>query len=161
MSWQDEAVATLRILVGDFDTTETYCDETLIKLFVGAAKMVSNEASFDVTYTISASNQTISPDPSDDSSFITLSALKAAYIIANSEYRVKSLSAVSITDGPSSINLTNVVTGLKARVDRLAKDYSDALFDYALGSTVGIACISTPTTVDGYNYYYQLHSQTR
>ena len=156
MAWQDEAVPLLRILIGDDGDTTVYCETRLVDILVGAAKLVSMELSFDNDYSVTLSTSTISPDPSEDLYFIPLICLRAAYAIASSEYREKSLSNVTITDGPSTISLTGIVQGLKERMARLLDDYTQAKLQYAMGNAIGCQAVSTPTTYLGSVYqYYQ------
>ncbi len=156
MAWEDEALPLLRLLIGDDSSPYTYCDTRLLDLFVGAAKLVTMELSFDIVYTITLSTSTISPDPSDDPYLIPLSSLRAAYLIANSEYRAKTLMNVLITDGPSTINLGGIVSGLKARVDRLLADYNQAKLQYSIGNAVGCQAVLTPYTTQNSLYPYPL-----
>lgn len=146
MAWQDEAVPLLRVVIGDNVSPYTYCDSGLIDIFIGSAKLVISEVTFDNAYTITLSTSTISPDPSDDVYFLTLVSLKAAYVIANSEYRTDSMQSMSISDGPSTISTTGSSAGMKARVDQLYKDYEKAKFQFALGQSSSMGAVLTPTT---------------
>lgn len=152
MAWQDETIPLLRLLIGDSSSPYTYCDTRLLDLFVGAAKMVVMELSFDDDYTITLSTSSISPDPSDDPYFIPLASLRAAYLIANSEYRTKSLMNIVVSDGPSTINLSGVVSGLKARVERLLADYNQAKLQYSIGNAIGCQAVLTPYTTENSIY---------
>ncbi len=146
MSWEDEAIPLLRVLVGDSVSPYTYCDSGLIDIFVGSAKLVISEVSFDNNYTVTLSTNTISPDPSNDTYFLSLVSLKAAYIVASSEYKNQSLQSFSITDGPSSISTAASAVALKARMDQLLKDYERAKMQFALGQSSSIGAVLTPTT---------------
>lgn len=159
MSWEDEALPLLRILIGDSLSPFVYCDTRLLDIFVGTAKLVVMDVSFDTAYTIVLSTSSISPDPSEDPAFIPLVCLRAAYIVSSSEYREKSMSAVTITDGPSTISLSGIVTGLKARMDMLSKDYAKAKLQYAMGNAIGCQTVITPTTYAGLPYPYYRRDQ--
>ncbi len=146
MSWEDECLPLLRLVIGDTTSPYQYCNSGLIDIFVGSAKIVITEVSFDNAYTITLSTSSISPDPSSDSYFLTLVSLKAAYVIANSEYKNGASNSLSITDGPSTISTAASATALKARVDQLYKDYEKAKFQFALGQSSSIGAVLTPTT---------------
>lgn len=160
MAWQEEALPLLRILIGDDSSPYTYCDTRLLDIFLGAVRLVTMELSFDTTYTVTMSTASITPDPSDDLYLIPLSCLRAAYSIANSEYREKSLMNVLITDGPSTINLGGIVQGLKDRVNRLLADYNQAKLQYQMGNAIGCQAVSTPTTYLDYIYSYYNDGRT-
>lgn len=159
MAWEDEALPLLRILIGDSLAPYVYCDSRLLDIFVGTARLVAMDVSFETCYTIILSTSTISPDPSDDPAFIPLVCLRAAYIVSSSEFREKSMSAVTITDGPSTISLAGIVSGLKARMDQLSKDYGKAKLQYAMGNAIGCQAVITPTTYAGLPYPYSPRDQ--
>jgi len=152
MAWIEETIPLLRSLVGDDESPYEFCKERLTNILVSSAKLVITEVSFDTTYTVTITTNTVSPDPSDNSTFMVLAALKAAYIVANSEYRASAAGNVLITDGPSTINLSSRAATYAARAKSLLADYVQAKMQHALGNTVGVACISTPTTTPNSDY---------
>jgi len=146
MSWEDEATLSLRFAIGDFTAPYAYCDSRLFDLFMYGAKLTTLEISYPEEYVVNISNATISPNPASDDPIITLGTLKAAYIIANSEYKAKAAGAVSITDGPSTISLTATAGAFAERVKQLGKDYEKAKLQYTIGYGLGMKVVIGPTT---------------
>jgi hypothetical protein len=127
--------------------------------------MVLFELSFDTEYTVDLSTLTIDPDPSDDNYFIPLICLYSAVKIANSEYKSASLSGISITDGPTSIDMGGQVTSMLQRMKALQADWQNAKLQYMMGNAIGCqGVLSTLRSVYGscyYNGYFdeQLYNQ--
>lgn len=141
MSWLDEALPILRVLIGDDTDPYDYCETRLADILVATAKLLVIELPFENSYVVTVSTQTISPDPTEDASFIPLLALKAATKVANSEYKAASMTAGSVSDGPSTINLGGSATALKARMEALQSDYEKAKLQYSTGNAVGCQVI--------------------
>ena len=137
MSYMQDGVQLIRLLTGDDDSPYTYCEDRLENLFLGSAKMVLSELTFNYDYIVDLGAMTVSPDPVNDPYFIPLVALYAAVKIANSEYKVSALSAITITDGPSNISMGGSATAMKARLDALTKEYQNAKMQYGIGVCPG------------------------
>lgn len=137
MSWEDESIPILRVLIGDDEGPYSYCDTRLINVLASVAKLLVFELSFSITYTVTVSTSTISPDPVNDQFFISLLVLKSAVIIAASEYKAVCNSGGFIVDGPSTINLQGVPDAYKKRLDALQKNYDQAKLQYAIGNGIG------------------------
>lgn len=157
MCYKEESTLLLRGLIGDFTEPYTYKDERLFDLFLFGARLVVQEITFTPQYSVSLNKVSITPTPEDDSAIVVLGALKSAYIIANSEYKLAISSSVYIMDGPSSIDLSSQALALKDRVKRLYDDYEKAKMQFALGDVSSFGAILTPTTYPGNpiieNYY--------
>lgn len=135
----------LRILIGDVSGV-TYTDDSLKKLILVSAIAIQKEVHFDTTYIINFNAVTITPDPTDDS-FTLLCSHKAAILLISSEIRSKTNHALKITDGPSSIDLTNIVQELRHLYSLLVDQFEQMKKDYTIAGNFGYAVI-TPTTVE-------------
>jgi hypothetical protein len=142
MSWKNDVTKIVRALINDLDGT-TYADSRIEEVAIVAAYKVYSEISFNNTYTITLSTETISPDPTSnsDNDFISLVALKAACIFLRSEAKTQASSAISMTDGPSSISLKGVYEALKSEADDVCKKYDEAKNQYAFNGSVGLAIL--------------------
>jgi hypothetical protein len=149
MAWLDDSISILRAVIGDDSSPFTYCDTRLGDLLIANARMLIFELSFDISYTITISTSTISPDPSEDPFFIPLLVLKTATRIADSEYKASANSAVEILDGPSRISLAGQSKALLERVKRMYDNYDKAKLQYALGNAIGCQAVLTPTNSGG------------
>ena len=98
---------------------------------------------------------TISPDPTNDpkdNAFISLVALKTAYLILSGEAKQYSVtSGVSIQDGPSSINVTGVFKNVKELAKDMQEQYFRARMEFRLSQSPGHV-VSTPVTYINNNY---------
>lgn len=115
MSWQDEMLEVVRVLVLDADGTK-YEEDTLLRVIAVAAFQVATEINlFSSTYSVAVSNQTISPDPTSpatkDDSFTNLTCLKAACIINQGAAMNAADQAVYVKDGSSAIDLRGALQG--------------------------------------------------
>jgi len=171
MSWKVDMVLMLRSLIGDLDESK-YTDERLKQVLVVGAFNVVNDADFANNYTVSVSSVSISPDPitEKDTDFSVLTLYKSACILVGSEAKTESSNAISIKDGPSSIDLRGVSQNLSAIYKDLCNKYEALLsaYEYASGGGDGApagAAILSPyspasfninsheTDRRGYNFY--------
>lgn len=123
----DKILQILRAILGDLDSS-TYTDDRLNKIITIAAFQVYNSASFSTSYSFNLTNDTITPDPSDDS-FIILSAYKSACLIATYELKNDS-GGFSISDGPTSINMSGSTQNKKEISKSYCEIYEQLLLDY-------------------------------
>ncbi len=95
MTFLDEGVEILRVLLGDLGPTPEFTDSRLERLLFVAALQVDNEVHLRHKYTIKPSYQTIEPDPLslDDFAFLNLTCLKAACIADVSKLRTEAMRA--------------------------------------------------------------------
>lgn len=133
--WQINIVKIIRAIIGDVNcgpSVQEYSDQRLASLAIIAAYQVYGKLTFQNSYTINISNNTISPDPFtlDDKSFNILVAYKAASILLNSEIKVQAASSVAIKDGPSSINLAGMGRELQAAAKLISDSYNELEFEY-------------------------------
>ena len=78
---------------------------------------------------------------SKDDAFINLVCLKTARMLLGSELKTHSLNAIALKDGPSSLDLRGIVTGLKILFDDINKRYDEAITQYKLNGVVGQAIL--------------------
>jgi hypothetical protein len=144
--WQTEMGTMVRHLINDTEST-TYPDERIEMTILVAAQLISTEVDFEQTYTINVDSYQISPDPTatdaKDDGFINLVCLKAACIIASSEYKAYSLGAIRISDGPSSIDMSSIASNLRLLSEGLCGKYENAKLNFATANNnVGQAVLS-------------------
>lgn len=113
MAWQDEAIPALRVIINDLSETPTYSDGRLEQLLVVAAKFVNHDLQFD-DYTISISDCTISPDPSNDDVYMNFIVLKAGCITDEGLLKTKAYSAGIVARcGPAMLDTVQHLAGFK------------------------------------------------
>ena len=148
MAWTDDMPTIVRYLVNDVDSNNyTYTNGRIKQTIVVAAQLVLNEIDFDKTYTVTVSTSGISPDPTaatKDDAFINLVSLKSACLIASSELRTKSLDAVRVSDGSSSIDAGGVLRGFEALSKSMCQRYESAKLEYKAGNSVAGQAILSP-----------------
>ncbi len=157
MSWKVDMVLMLRSLIGDLDSSK-YTDERLKQVLVVGAFNVVNDADFTNDYTVSVSSVSISPDPitENDTDFSVLAVYKSACILVGSEAKTESSNAISIKDGPSSIDLRGVSQSLSAIYKDLCSKYEKLLstYEYASGGGDGApagAAVLSPYSPASFN----------
>jgi len=146
MPWQNEMTLIVRHLVNDLDSTNyTFSDDRLEESILVSSQLSILEIDFEQTYTIDVDSSSLSPDPTTssdkDDSFINLVSLKTAQMLLGSELKTHSLNAISLRDGPSSIDLRGIVSGLKILFDDINKRYEEAVTQYKLNGVVGQAIL--------------------
>ena len=138
----------VRYLVNDIDSSDyAYTNGRIKQTIVVAAQLVLNEIDFDKTYSVTVSTSGITPDPTaatKDDAFINLVSLKSACLIASSELRTKSLDAVRVSDGSSSIDAGGVLRGFEALSKSMCQRYEDAKIQYKAGNSVAGKAVLTP-----------------
>ncbi len=153
MSWDTKMPELVRNLLFDLDTTQTYSDDTLLRVLVSAAFRVSSELLFDNSFVADLDNQTIAPDPTvtatQDDSFVNLTCLQAAAIIERGEAARAAKQGIFVKDGSSAIDLRGVAIG---RLQLIGKGWNDvydkAKFQYQLErSALAGRMITGPTGV--------------
>lgn len=142
----DELLMTLRVLIGDV-TCSKYSDLDLKRLLAVSTNLVSKEVDLCVNYTVYIENPSIEPDPSDIS-LINLVSQRAAILLLESELRNMARQSISITDGPSKIELNNVFKNTEVLLQSLKNDYAQSKLEYSMNKGQdGRQAVITPTTV--------------
>lgn len=141
MSWQGQMTTIVRHLVNDVDPSNySFSTDRLETTILVAAQLLTMNVDFNNVYDINVEAATLSPDPTDaatkDDPFVALTCLRTACIIIASEIRKESGNAISIKDGPSSIDLRGVTSTLTVLYQDLCKKYDEALMDYRAGNSV-------------------------
>ena len=149
MSWQGEMGTIVRYLINDVDSSSYSFSTTRIETSIlVAAQLSSFNVDFGNEYTINVEGCSLSPDPTDtdtkDDAFVSLVCLKAACMIIGGEIRSESGNAISIKDGPSSIDLRGVTSTLAILYKDLCSKYVAVLLDYRAGNAVAGHAILGP-----------------
>jgi hypothetical protein len=121
MSWKQELPIIVRTLINDWSDEPTYSDERLQQVIVVAAKYVEFDVILDHTYNINIVEPDISPDPTldNDSIFISLTCLKAACIMDQSQLRTKAaMEGIRAALGPASLAVGGGTTGLAILLEK-------------------------------------------
>lgn len=116
MSWNQELVRIVRVLINDLDSPYKFSDARLEQTIVVAAKYVQFDVTLDNTYVIDVVNPSITPDPtiSNDEIFVGLTSLKAGCIVDQSNYRTKAMmEGIRAALGPASLSVGGSLTGWK------------------------------------------------
>ena len=135
MPWKIDLVLMLRSLIGDLDNAK-FTDERLKQILVFGAYNVINDADFSTTYTVDVASVSISPDPISDTDFTTLTVYKSACILLGSEVKTEASNAISIKDGPSSIDLRGVTQNLNIMYQDFCSKYDNLLKTYQYNNTL-------------------------
>lgn len=154
MSWSDEMVPVVRVLINDLGSPTTYTDSRLEEVIVVAAQLLLKEIDWDKTYVISISASSITPDPTSDArddAFINLVCLKAASFIYDSEAKTASVMGIRITDGPSTIDISGRLSSSLALSEKFREDFRRAKIEYLAGNSRAGHAILTPYTNRIYN----------
>ena len=145
-NFQIEVLNMLRSLIGDIDACDyEYSDERLSSLIFVAAFYVNQDLCGD--YTISVSSKTISPNPISptyDKNMVSLTSLKAACLLMNSESTQASKSDFKVMDGPSTVDIEGISGKIRAAADNFCGQYERAKL--AILSCEGGYGVITPTT---------------
>lgn len=147
MTWQTEIGTIVRHLIDDVDAA-TYSDNRIETAILVSAQIMFVEVDFEQTYTINVDQGSLTPDPTDtsakDDGFINLTALKTACIILGSELKSQSLSAIRVSDGPSSIDTTAISANIKFLYENACKKYEEYKFNFQAGNNNVGKAILTP-----------------
>ena len=96
MAWTTTLVTSLRVIIGDMDST-SFTDARLQTILVVGASYVNAEINWAVTYTITIDTPAISPDPTLaanlNEDFSNLTVLKAACLLNFGELRTAAIKA--------------------------------------------------------------------
>ena len=147
MTWQNEMSLIVRPLINDLDSSSyTFTHDRVEESILVATQLMLNEIDFEQTYTVDVDSSSLSPDPTTlsnkDDTFITLVSLKTAHLLLGSEIKTNSLNAISLKDGPSSIDLRGIVQGLKILYEDIGTRYDHAKLAYQMGTSAGQAILS-------------------
>lgn len=121
MSFELDVITIIRHMIDDLDCSDQeYTDDRLLELIFIAANYTNLD--IDTEYTISISEQSISPAP--DSHFTNLVALKATCMLLRSAAASYAKFDFKVTDGPSTVDLKDIAQKLQTAADNSCKQYS-------------------------------------
>lgn len=147
MSWQDESVEILRILINDFGNTPKYSDEDLEQLLLVSARYVIQEVNLATSYLVDYSSGTITPNPSDDHGFLNFMILKSACLTNTWEYNTKAIQdGISAKCGPTTLSVSsNAILILGLIQNGPCKTYQELVMQYNFGQlNIGAKGIVSP-----------------
>jgi hypothetical protein len=149
MAWEAQMIEMVRVLVDDLDTPPRYSDSKLERVLMVAAYNILQETRFESTYVVDIPAQSVEPDPVDNSdvNFVNLWVLKACCIVLGGEYKTQSLNAISVRNGPSSIDMRGAADSALELYKKACDDYENYKMNYIAG-TAGKA-ILTPFSPGG------------
>ena len=147
MAWQEQMSTIVRHIINDVDSTNySFSDSRIETSILVSAQLVDNEVVFSNTYSIDIDARELSPDPTDsstkDNSFINIVSLRAGCLILASELKTQGFSAVRVSDGPSSIDMSKTMEGIKILYDDVCAKYEEAKMQHKLDGSVGEAILS-------------------
>ena len=150
MTWDKTMVTTLRVLINDTDDCPTYTDTRLRQMIVVAAEYTQMEIDFTTTYAINIDSPNIAPDPvventTNSIEFWTISVMKAACIVDQSNYRTKAaISGIEAKCGPAVLKTALHIKGFRDLIDfGPCAAYESLKTEYEFGnSPVGHAVLS-------------------
>lgn len=162
MTWQEETIPMLRVLINDNDLTNlTYSDDRLEETLIVAATQVKVDMQF-TAYTITVSTNTISPDPAaePDTDFMHFIVLKAACIIDRGNMRVRAMSAgIEARCGPAVMKTLQTVPAFKDLIELgYCGVYEKSRFEWILGNSTYIRGILSPFTNGNFDPDYYTSS---
>ncbi len=136
--WDSEMIVLIRNIIDDVDEPVKYSDDRLGKLLLTAAQLAQGENVFLQSYTIDVDNITLKPDPTRtprDESFINLTVLKAACLLASSGLLKIGPQSIMVREGSYQFDARGALTGRQAAVDTWCNAYTDARWELVrLGS---------------------------
>jgi len=141
MSWQGQISTMVRYLISDVDPSNyKYTAKRLETTILVASHLLTTQTDLRQEYSVNLESCTLSPDPTDqetkDNDFIALVSLKSACIIIGGEIKSESGNAISVKDGPSSIDLRGVTGTLTILYKDLCSKYDQLLLDYKAGNSL-------------------------
>lgn len=148
MAWIDTAIVILREVIGDSQTPLEYSDSRLEEILYAAAYITNYEGVFG--YTVDVEDKTLDVTPAND--FISLTIFKAVAMVACGEARISSKSAISIKDGPSSIDTRGIATIKQTLCDKFSNRYEGAMSAKLASDASSYYAIVGPFNYDGTNY---------
>ncbi len=142
MAWHDTLTQMVRGLVFDMTPPFRYSDTRLEDLILISGVLVIQEIDFSLSYSINLDSKCILPDPSSDKDFIALVALKTACLVSRGEHRDVAKNAISVKDGPTTIDGRDTATHYGGLANSACEAYAKAKMSYQMGDgSVGRAIV--------------------
>lgn len=165
--WEVEIPLIVRTLINDLGDTPTYSDDRIKQLVVVAARYVLNEIPFSTQYNLDIINNSISPDPSADTSrdvyFVSFVALKSACLLDQSTFRTKAVSeGICTALGPANLSVAGNLSGYKTLLEvGPCKTYEQTRLEYVAGNTQIIRAVLSPFVGNNFDPRYLLRGAFR
>ena len=148
MTWEEEIIRIVRVLINDLTSPYEYSDERLLQVISVSAKYVQFDVVLDTTYTVDVINNTITPDPTanGDSIFVSLVSLKASCLVDQSNFRTKaSLEGIRAALGPASLSTSGSLSGWKQILDHgSCQLYAELTEHWDVMNATAVASILSP-----------------
>ena len=137
--WQNEMTIIVRHIIDDLDPNDyQFSDDRIEEAILVAAQLIHNEMEFTIDYSIEVDNRLLTPDPTTtsvgasnkDDDFIALCCLRAGILFTGSQLKTYSLKAITMRDGPTSLDMRGVVAGLRLLHEDLTSKYEQVKLDY-------------------------------
>ena len=162
--WKISMVLMLRALIGDLDSSK-YTDSRLRQILAVGAYSLLTDADFSTDYSVDVAQVSITPDPvfNDDADFVVLTVYRSACLLLGSEVKTESGNAISIKDGPSTVDLRGVAGSLMMLYRDVCTKYDDMLNSYQYNNTSVGQAILGPYSPGSWsvgssiNAYYNYH----
>ena len=158
MAFFDESIPIVRALIGDVGPTLSYSDARLEEVLCVAAKLLlSDNISFDYTYTVTVSTHSISPDPVDngDNAFLNFVCLKASCIMDVSQARTKAaIAGINAKLGPASLDTKGHLEGFLNILNTdggPCKAFERLKFEHMFGNSAICKVILSPFVSNDFN----------
>jgi hypothetical protein len=133
MAWQNELTSIVRVLINDTGPTYAYNDLRIQQAIIVAAKYVQFDVVLDHQYLVDIANLEMTPDPTDDNDeiFISLTSLKAACLIDQSNFRTKAaMEGIRAALGPASLSIGGSLAGWKEIINHGPCALYDGLIEH-------------------------------
>lgn len=117
MAWDNTIVTMVRNLIGDVSITPTFSDDRIATAILVAVSIVGQEYDFDTTYIVDFDLLSLSPDPTETSTYdpvaVALFSLKAACLLNMNQYQSAVGTGIRVRDGDSEVDTTGSFAGYK------------------------------------------------
>jgi hypothetical protein len=142
-------VTMVRHTIDDTDPDNyTFSNDRIETAILVSAQLMLMDSCFSNEYTIKAEACILLPDPTEtatrDDVFVTLVTLRTSCLILGGEIRKASGNAISIKDGPSTIDLRGVPVHLSRLYKDLSTRYDDMLYQHKLSCDVPGEAVLSP-----------------
>ena len=138
MAWQNEMVVVLRHIIDDLDPNNyTFSDSRLEETILASTYLLQVDMEFINAYQINVDEGSLIPDPTTtfpkDDDFIALCTIQAGIILYRSMMKTYSMKGFIISDGPSSLDLSKVVSNLNTIYKDLCDKFDHMVLMYKTG----------------------------
>lgn len=104
--WLEESTEVLRVLINDMSDAPTYNDNTLEQMILAGAKYVVQEIRLETSYTVNFLGGSITPDPSNDNTFLNFIILKAACLNQHWKFNESAIAnGIKAKLGPAELSI--------------------------------------------------------